>query len=55
MLQISDAHDVLISGTGTINGNGEAWWPEARRFKAEANRDARAEQHQPRGAGHGGV
>jgi polygalacturonase len=30
-------HDVLISGAGTIDGNGEAWWPEARRFKAVAN------------------
>jgi polygalacturonase len=37
LLQASDAHDVLVSGSGTINGNGEAWWPEARRFKAEAN------------------
>jgi polygalacturonase len=37
LIQIANAHDVLISGTGTINGNGEAWWPEARRFKAEAN------------------
>ena len=37
LLQINDAHDVVISGSGTINGNGEAWWPEARRFKAEAN------------------
>ncbi|HEX3730731.1 MAG TPA: glycoside hydrolase family 28 protein [Opitutaceae bacterium] len=30
-------HDVLVSGGGTIDGNGEAWWPEARRFKAVAN------------------
>ncbi len=37
LLQVNDAHDVLVSGRGTINGNGEAWWPEARRFKAEAN------------------
>jgi polygalacturonase len=37
LIQISNAHDVLISGPGTINGNGEAWWPEARRFGAEAN------------------
>jgi polygalacturonase len=32
-----DLHDVMVSGAGTIDGNGEAWWPEARRFKAEAN------------------
>jgi len=36
MLQAADLHDVVISGAGTINGHGEAWWPEARRFKAEA-------------------
>jgi polygalacturonase len=36
-IQISNAHDVLISGAGTINGNGAAWWPEALRFKAEAD------------------
>ncbi len=37
LILINNAHDVLVSGAGTINGNGEAWWPEARRFKAEAN------------------
>jgi polygalacturonase len=37
LIQINNAHDVLISGEGTINGNGSAWWPEALRFKAEAN------------------
>jgi polygalacturonase len=37
LIQIAEAHDVLISGSGVINGNGEAWWPEARRFKAVAN------------------
>jgi polygalacturonase len=37
LIQIKDQHDVLISGGGTIDGNGAAWWPEARRFKAVAN------------------
>src|SRR5665213_2759253 len=37
LIQIKDQHDVLISGAGTIDGNGGAWWPEARRFKAVAN------------------
>jgi polygalacturonase len=37
LIQIKDQHDVVISGTGTIDGNGAAWWPEARRFKAVAN------------------
>jgi len=27
LLLTSDAHDVMISGSGTINGSGEAWWP----------------------------
>jgi len=33
----ANLHDVMISGTGTINGHGESWWVEARRFKNEAN------------------
>jgi polygalacturonase len=37
MLRIDKAHDVAISGTGTIYGSGEAWWPGALRFKAAAN------------------
>jgi polygalacturonase len=36
LLLASDAHDTVISGSGTINGSGDVWWPEARRFKAEA-------------------
>jgi len=38
MLYTQDAHDIVISGSGTIDGNGSAWWPEAERFKKEANR-----------------
>jgi len=37
LIGIRNAHDVMISGSGTINGHGEAWWPEALRFRAEAN------------------
>jgi polygalacturonase len=37
MIAIDGAHDVLISGSGTINGHGEAWWPEAARYKAAAD------------------
>ena len=37
LLLTRNAHDVMISGSGTIDGNGQAWWPEAFRFKAEAN------------------
>ena len=35
-IQAADAHDILISGSGTIDGSGSVWWPEARRFKVEA-------------------
>jgi len=37
LLQATHCEDVVISGAGTINGHGDAWWPEAHRFKAEAN------------------
>lgn len=37
LLRAADAHDVMISGSGTINGHGEAWWDAAEAFKAEAN------------------
>jgi len=35
LLRTSNCHDVMISGNGTINGSGEAWWPAARIFKAQ--------------------
>ena len=31
-----NAHDVKVSGIGTINGHGEAWWKAAEEFKQEA-------------------
>jgi polygalacturonase len=37
LLQAVNAHDVKISGSGTINGHGEAWWEAAKIFKAEAD------------------
>lgn len=37
LLQTVNAHDVKISGTGTINGHGDAWWSAAEAFKVEAN------------------
>jgi polygalacturonase len=43
MMLASGAHDVMISGEGTIDGNGGAWWPAARRFRDEAN--ARGQSH----------
>ena len=37
LLNTTGAHDVKISGAGTINGHGEAWWEAAEVFKQEAN------------------
>lgn len=37
LLVTSNAHDIKISGSGTINGHGDAWWTAAEEFKAEAN------------------
>jgi len=37
LLQGSHLHDVEISGAGTIDGHGDAWWPAAVRFKADAD------------------
>lgn len=37
LLRTANAHDVKISGSGTINGHGEAWWGAAEEFKREAN------------------
>jgi len=36
LLKATNAHDVTISGSGTINGHGEAWWKAAEEFKQEA-------------------
>jgi polygalacturonase len=48
LIQIKGQHDVLISGAGTIDGNGLAWWPEARRYKAMANARHAAGNTSPR-------
>jgi len=48
LLRIRNAHDVMISGAGTINGHGEAWWPEALRFRAAANAANAASNTSPR-------
>lgn len=37
LLRAVNAHDVKISGEGTIHGHGEAWWAGAEKFKQEAN------------------
>lgn len=36
LLKATSAHDVVISGSGTIDGHGEAWWKAAEEFKQEA-------------------
>ena len=48
LLLTSDAHDVMISGAGTIDGQGQAWWPEAVRFRDEANRTHARSNTSPR-------
>ena len=48
LLLTSGAHDVVISGAGTINGSGDAWWAEARRFKAEARAKGARNDTSPR-------
>ena len=27
LLLARNAHDIMLSGSGTINGSGEVWWP----------------------------
>jgi len=36
LIGASKAHDILISGTGTLDGRGDSWWVVERRVKAEA-------------------
>jgi polygalacturonase len=48
LLQASSAHDVTLSGTGTIDGSGAAWWDEAQRFKAEARAKGAKSDTSPR-------
>lgn len=48
LLFTTGAHDVMLSGAGTINGSGDAWWAEARRFKAEARAKGARNDTSPR-------
>jgi polygalacturonase len=48
LLLTKSAHDVIISGAGTIDGGGAAWWTEARRFKAEARANGSNKDTSPR-------
>ena len=48
LLFTHEAHDVKISGKGVIDGNGSAWWPEAKRFKADALLNHRDNNTSPR-------
>lgn len=36
LLQAANCRDVMISGAGTIDGQGQPWWEKQRKFKAEA-------------------
>ncbi len=33
LVSATDAEDVAVTGSGVIDGNGESWWIEARRYK----------------------
>jgi polygalacturonase len=43
LLMARNAHDIVISGAGTIFGSGEAWWPRVR----ESKRNRTAEPRRP--------
>ena len=47
-LLTTGAHDVMISGPGTIDGQGQAWWPDAIKFRDEANRNHARSNTSPR-------
>jgi polygalacturonase len=47
-LHTTRAHDVMISGSGTIDGQGQAWWPDAIKFRDEANRNHARSNTSPR-------
>jgi len=42
LLQAANCRDVMISGSGTIDGQGQPWWEKQRKFTAEAR--ARGDQ-----------
>lgn len=48
LLYAGNAYDVVISGGGTINGSGDAWWAEAHRFKLEARAKGARNDTSPR-------
>jgi hypothetical protein len=43
LLMATNAHDIMISGAGTIFGSGDAWWPTIR----ESKRNRAAERRRP--------
>ncbi len=47
-LLTTEAQDVMISGAGTIDGQGQAWWPDAVKFRDEANRTHARSNTSPR-------
>lgn len=47
-LLTTGAHDVMISGSGTIDGQGQAWWPDAIKFRDAANRQHARSNTSPR-------
>ncbi|MGN6371178.1 MAG: glycoside hydrolase family 28 protein [Phycisphaerae bacterium] len=47
------AHDVKITGKGTLDGQGEVWWKWARSFGRKAAAEAGADENAPKGANSG--
>lgn len=48
LLLASNEQDIVISGSGSLNGSGDAWWTEARRFKVEARAKGARSDTSPR-------
>jgi polygalacturonase len=48
-MHAENAHDIAITGGGTIDGNGQSWWSEFRAYRtaARTNPAAKAPPHRP--------
>ena len=48
-IHADDAHDIAITGSGTIDGNGQSWWSEFREYRSKAKSDpaTKAPPHRP--------
>jgi polygalacturonase len=48
-IHAENAHDIAITGNGTIDGNGQSWWSEFRDYRSKAKSDpaTKAPPHRP--------